>query len=120
MNIAERQTGDITILDLQGKIMFEDGDQELRAAVGRFIDSGRTKLVLNMGEVPYMDSAGLSELVRTYVAINKRNGRIALVDLTRKVNGVLAIAKLLTIFELFDSEAGAVRSFGSPGSQDVP
>jgi anti-sigma B factor antagonist len=66
-----------------------------------------------MAEVPYMDSAGLSELVRTFVAINKRGGRMALLDLTRKVNDLLTIAKLLTVFETFDSEAEAVKGFGS-------
>ncbi len=113
MNIAERRSGDITILDLQGKIMFEDGDQELRTAAGRVLESGCKYLILNMGEVPYMDSAGLSELVRCYVAIHKRGGRIALVDLTRKVNDLLTIAKLLTIFETYETEAAAISSFSS-------
>jgi len=113
MNIVERQSGDITIIDLQGNIMFEDGDLELRTAVGRVLDGGRKKVILNMAEVPYMDSAGLSELVRSYVAINKRGGRIALLDLTRKVNDLLTIAKLLSVFETFDSEAEAVKSLSS-------
>lgn len=111
MNIVERQVGDITIIDVQGNIMFEDGDLEVRAAIARALDAGRKKLILNMAEVPYMDSAGLSELVRTFVAINKRGGRMALLDLTRKVNDLLTIAKLLTVFETFDSEAEAVKSF---------
>lgn len=111
MNIAERQVGDITIIDLQGNIMFEDGDQELRSAIARALESDRKSIVLNMGEVPYMDSAGLSELVRSYVAAGKRGGRIVLVDLTRKVQDLLTIAKLLTVFETFDSEADALASF---------
>lgn len=111
MNIAERQVGDITIIDLQGNIMFEDGDQELRGAVCRALESGHKSIVLNMGEVPYMDSAGLSELVRSYVAVGKRGGRIVLVDLTKKVNDLLTIAKLLTVFETYDSEADALASF---------
>lgn len=113
MNIVERRVGDITIIDLQGNIMFEDGDLELRAAVARVLDAGHKKVILNMAEVPYMDSAGLSELVRTFVAINKRGGRMALLDLTRKVNDLLTIAKLLTVFETFDSEAEAVKGFSS-------
>ena len=111
MNIAERQVGDITIIDLQGNIMFEDGDQELRGAIALALESGKKSLVLNMGEVPYMDSAGLSELVRSYVAVGKRGGKIVLVDLTRKVQDLLTIAKLLTVFETFDSEAAALASF---------
>ncbi len=113
MNIVERRVGDITIIDLQGNIMFEDGDLEVRGAISRALDAGRKKLILNMAEVPYMDSAGLSELVRTFVAINKRGGRMALLDLTRKVNDLLTIAKLLTVFETFDSEAEAVKGFSS-------
>ncbi len=113
MNIVLRQVGDITIIDLQGNIMFEDGDLELRTAVARALESGGKKLLLNMAEVPYMDSAGLSELVRCFVAIGKRGGRLGLFDLTRKVNDLLTIAKLLTVFETFDSEAEAVKSFGS-------
>ena len=113
MNIVERRVGDITIIDLQGNIMFEDGDLELRGAITSVLDAGAKKVILNMAEVPYMDSAGLSELVRTFVAINKRGGRMALLDLTRKVNDLLTIAKLLTVFETFDSEAEAVKSFSS-------
>jgi anti-sigma B factor antagonist len=117
MNIAERQVGDITIIDLQGNIMFEDGDQELRAAVLRALESGRKNLVLNMAEVPYLDSAGLSEVVRSFVAVRKRGGRMVLMELTRKVNDLLTIANLLTIFETFDSEADALSSFGPPAGQ---
>ena len=113
MNIVERRVGDITIIDLQGNIMFEDGDLDLRGAITRVLDAGAEKVILNMAEVPYMDSAGLSELVRTFVAINKRGGRMALLDLTRKVNDLLTIAKLLTVFETFDSEAEAVKGFSS-------
>jgi anti-sigma B factor antagonist len=113
MNIVQRQAGDITIIDLQGNIMFEDGDLDLRAAVGEALAAGRRKVILNMAEVPYMDSAGLSELVRSFVAIKKRGGRMGLLDLTRKVNDLLTIAKLLTVFETFDSEAEAVKGFGS-------
>jgi anti-sigma B factor antagonist len=110
MNIAERRIGDITIIDLQGNIMFEDGDLELRGAVARVLEAGGTKVILNMGEVPYLDSAGLSELVRSFVAVNKRGGKMVLIDLTRKVQDLLTISKLLTIFETFDSEEAAIRS----------
>jgi anti-sigma B factor antagonist len=113
MNIAQRQVGDIAIIDLQGSIMFEDGDLELRSAVTGVLESGRTKVILNMAEVPYLDSAGLSELVRSLVAVRRRGGRMGLLDLTRKVHGVLSVTRLLTIFESFDSEAEAVESFGS-------
>ena len=110
MNIGQRRIGDITIIDLQGNIMFEDGDQELRGAIASVLEAGGRRVVLNMGEVPYLDSAGLSELVRSFVAVNKRGGRLVLFDLTRKVHDLLSIAKLLTILETFESEADAIRS----------
>jgi anti-sigma B factor antagonist len=111
MNIAERQVGDITIIDLQGNILYEDGDSELRDAVARAIGAGRMKLILNMAEVPYVDSAGLSELVRSFVKFNNRGGKLRLLDVTRKVQDLLTISKLLTVFETFDSEAEALKSF---------
>ncbi len=110
MNIVQRRIGDITIIDLQGNIMFEDGDQELRSAIASVLEAGGRKVILNMGEVPYLDSAGLSELVRSFVAVNKRGGKMVLIDLTRKVQDLLTISKLLTIFEKFDSETAAIRS----------
>lgn len=112
MNIAERQVGDITVIDVQGNILFEDGDQELRASVSRALESGREKLVLNMAEVPYVDSAGLSEIVRSFVAVKKRGGRMVMMELTRKVNDLFTIANLLTILETYDSETEALASFG--------
>ena len=111
MNIAERQVGGVTIVDLRGKLMFGDGDQAFRDAINKVIDSGRLQVVLNMAEVPYVDSAGISEIVRTYVTLNKRAGRLKLLDLTRKVQDLLTITKLLTIFEIFESEEEAVDSF---------
>ena len=117
MKISQRQSGGITILDLQGKIMFGDGDEELRAAVDEVIESGEVKLILNMAEVSYVDSAGLSELVRSYVSAHKRLGRLVLLDLTRKVEDLLVMTKLLKVFDPFESEEAAVRSFASPPAQ---
>ena len=105
--------GDVTIIDLQGSILFEDGDLEFRNAVASSLESGRQKLIINMAEVPYVDSAGLSELVRGFVAVNKRGGRMVLLDLTRKVADLLTVAKLFTIFEAFESEEDAIGSLGS-------
>ena len=111
MNIVERQVGDVTIIDLQGKIMIGEGDEALRDAVTKAIDSGKMKLVLNLAEVPYVDSAGLGELVRCYSTVNKKAGKLKLLNLTKKIQDLLAITKLLTVFETFDSEDEAVKSF---------
>ena len=112
MKISEREAGDITILDIEGRIMFGDGEESFRDAVTRIIDSGRVKLVLNMAEVPYIDSAGISELVRTFVTAGKRGGRMKLLRLTKRVRELLNITRLLTVWEAFDSEEAAVGSFG--------
>ena len=112
MKIKERQAGDITILDVEGRIMFGDGEEKFRDTVTRAIESGRVKLIINMAEVPYIDSAGISQLVRTFVAVGKRGGRMKLLHVTKRVRELLTITRLLTIWELSDSEEEAVLSFG--------
>lgn len=114
MSISERPLGDITVLDIRGHIMYEDGDQDLRDAMARTLQSGRRKVILNMAEVPYVDSAGLSELVRAYVAIKKAGGRVVLLDVGRKVHDVLTIANLLRIFKVVESEEEAIQHLNEP------
>ncbi|MCU0240894.1 MAG: STAS domain-containing protein [Vicinamibacteria bacterium] len=111
MKIIERQVEDVVILDLHGKIMIGEGDDALRDAVARLIDGGRTKILLNLADVPYVDSAGLGEIVRCYTTVSKKNGRLKLINLTKKIQDLLAITKLLTVFETFDSEAEGIKSF---------
>jgi anti-sigma B factor antagonist len=111
MKIVERQVNDVLILDLVGKIMIGEGDDALREAVTRLVDGGRTKIVLNLAEVPYVDSAGLGEIVRCYTTVSRKGGRLKLLHLTKKIKDLLAITKLLTVFETYDSEDEAVKSF---------
>ncbi|HET8644929.1 MAG TPA: STAS domain-containing protein [Vicinamibacteria bacterium] len=111
MKIVERQVEDVTILDLHGKILIGEGDDALRDAVTRLVDGGRTRLLLNLADVPYVDSAGLGEIVRCYTTVSRKGGRLKLVNLTKKIQDLLAITKLLTVFETYDSEDEAVRSF---------
>jgi anti-sigma B factor antagonist len=117
MRVAERPAGDITILDLQGKLLLGEGDEIFREAVNRVVEAGRLKLVINMAEVPYVDSCGISELVRTYVTLGKRGGRMTLVGLTRRVHELLSVTRLLTVFEAFDSEEEAVDSYGQAAAR---
>ncbi len=112
MKTTERQAGDITIVDVQGRIMFGDGEEQFRDAGTRAIESGRVKLVINMAGVPFVDSAGLSQLVRIFVTAGKRGGQMKLLNLTRRVQDLLTITKLVTVIEAFDSEEEAVASFG--------
>ena len=111
MKIVERQVGDVVILDLHGKILIGEGDDALREAVTKLSDSGKTKILLNLADVPYVDSAGLGEIVRTYTTVSRKGGKLKLLNLTKKIQDLLSITKLLTVFETYESEDEAVRSF---------
>ena len=113
MQIEERSTGDVMVLDLKGKVTLGEGDQLLRDKVNSLIQQGRLKVVLNLADVPYIDSAGLGEIVRTYTTISRQGGSMKLLNLTKRITDLLSITKLLTVFETFDSEADAIRSFSS-------
>jgi anti-anti-sigma factor len=112
MEISERTIGDLTILQLNGRLVEHDGDDVFRAAVDRLVELGRMKVLLNMDQVPYIDSCGLGALASKYVTLSKRNGRLKLCNLNPRSFKVLEITKLLTVFETFASEADGVKSFG--------
>jgi anti-sigma B factor antagonist len=111
MKIVERQVKDVSILDLNGKIQIGEGDEALRNAVARLVQAGKKKILLNLAEVPYVDSAGLGEIVRCYTTVSREGGRLKLVNLTKKLQDLLSITKLLTVFETYDSEEQGVNSF---------
>ena len=111
MEIAERVIGDVTLLDLKGKMTLGEGDELLKDKVNSLLGEGRKKLVLNLEGVPYIDSAGLGEIVRTYTTVNRQGGNLKLLNLTKRIEDLLSITKLLTVFETYDSEADAVKSF---------
>jgi anti-sigma B factor antagonist len=113
MKIVERQVGDVVILDLHGKILIGEGDDALREAVTKLADAGKTKILLNLADVPYVDSAGLGEIVRTYTTVSRKGGKLKLLNLTKKIQDLLSITKLLTVFETYESEGEAVRSYQS-------
>jgi len=111
MKIVERQVADVTILDLHGKILIGEGDDALRDAVTRLVEGGKKKILLNLADVPYVDSAGLGEIVRCYTTVSRSEGRLKLLNLTKKIKDLLAITKLLTVFETYENEDEAVKSF---------
>ena len=113
MNIDERVVDGVTILDLKGKMTLGEGDELLRDKINSLIQQGRRKVVLNLEDVPYIDSAGLGEIVRTYTTISRQGGSLKLLNLTKRITDLLSITKLLTVFDTYDSEADAVRSFSS-------
>ncbi len=111
MNIATRQNGDVTILDVNGKITIGVGDVQLRSAVRDALESGATRILLNLAKVTSIDSAGVGELVGSYTAVTARGAKLKLVDLPPRVMDILSITQLITVFEVFDTEDEAVASF---------
>ena len=113
MQIDERTVGDVLILDVKGRITLGEGDELLKDKVNSLVNQGKKKIVLNLAGVPYIDSAGLGEIVRTYTTVSRQGGSLKLLGLTKRITDLLSITKLLTVFETFDSENDAVRSFSA-------
>lgn len=113
MLIEERIVGDVTILDLKGKMTLGEGDELLKDKVNSLVSQGHKKIVLNLEDVPYIDSAGLGEIVRTYTTVSRQQGKLKLLNVSKRVYDLLVITKLLTIFDSYESEEDAVRSFAA-------
>ncbi len=113
MEIQERTLENVVILDLTGKLTIGEGDELLKKRINSLMQQGPRNLLLNLEGVPYVDSAGLGEIVRTYTTVSRQGGKLKLVNLTKRITDLLAITKLLTVFDTFESEAEAVSSFGS-------
>ena len=113
MQIEERVVNNVTILDLKGKITLGEGDEALKDKINSLIQQDRKRILLNLGDVPYIDSAGLGEIVRTYTTVSRQGGKLKLLNLTKRIQDLLAITKLLTVFETYESEPDAVKSFAS-------
>ncbi len=111
MTLTARQVGDVTILDLSGKITLGEGGVTLRDEVRKLLAKGAKKIVLNLVGVSYIDSSGLGELVSSYTAVKNAGGELKLMNLTSKVRDLLVITKLLTVFDVKDDEAAAVAAF---------
>ena len=111
LNISERQAGDVTVLDLSGKITIGEGSVSLRSAIRRLIEEGKKKILLNLAQVGYVDSSGIGELVSSYTTIGRENGQLKLLNLTQKIQDLLTITKLLTVFDTYDDEQTALNSF---------
>ena len=111
MTLATREVNGVTIVDLSGKITLGEGGVTLREEVRKLLANGSKKIVLNLGEVNYIDSSGLGELVSAYTAVKNAGGELKLLNLTSKVRDLLVITKLVTVFDVKDDEASAVSSF---------
>ena len=106
-----RETADATILDLSGRITLGEGLGDLRDSIREALSGSRKNIVLNLGEVSYIDSSGLGQLIGSYASVRERGGQMKLVNLQKKVVDLMQITKLLTVFETYNTEAAALASF---------
>ena len=106
-----REVGDVTIMDLSGRISLGEGSALLRKTIRDLLENGQTKILLNLGDVNYIDSSGIGELVSGFTAVRNREGELKLLNLTKKVHDLLQITKLFTVFDVYTDEPTAVRSY---------
>jgi len=111
MQITERQVGDVAIIDLNGRLVLGEGDDLVRDKVNSLVQQERKNILLNLSQLSYMDSAGLGALVSCYTTVTRRGGSLKLLGLTKRVSDLLAITKLLTVFDSYDTEKDAIASF---------
>ena len=119
MRVIERRIGDVTVLQLIGRLELETGDLILRDTVNRLVEEGQVKLVLDMKEVTRLDSAGIGMLVSKYLTVRRAGGTIKLLHPTERTDYLMNITKLTTIFQVFDDETSAVKSFDTAPAQGV-
>lgn len=112
MNMNTRSVNDVTVVDLSGKITLGEGTAALRHEIRNLLKDGHKKIVLNMAEVSYVDSSGIGELVSAFTTTSNQGGALKLLNLTNKIQELLGITKLLTVFDVHDDEQKALSSFG--------
>ena len=111
MTLTTRQVGDVTVIDANGRITLGEGSCAFREKLRELSASGNKKVLLNLAEVNYIDSSGIGELVSGFTTVTNQGGSFKLLNLTKRVEDLLQITKLYTVFEVFDDEPAAIRSF---------
>jgi len=111
LDLNERQAGDVTILDLSGSVRMGEGAISLRNSIRGLIEQGNKKILLNLSGVKNIDSSGIGELIANYTTLSRDGGQLKLLNLTDKIQNLLVITKLLTVFDSYDNEAEALNSF---------
>ena len=111
LDVNERQAGDVTILDLSGEVRIGDSSVALRDSIRKLADGGKNKVLLNLAGVKYIDSSGIGELIANYTTVKRQGGQLKLLNLTDRIQNLLVITKLLTVFDAYDNEAEALKSF---------
>jgi len=120
LNIQERRIGDVTVLDMDGNIRIGGSNVALKKAILNLVAEGRNQIVLNLARVAYIDSSGLGEFIAGHVTLNSKGGRIKLLNLTQRLQELMTITKLLTIFEVYEGESKAIDSFETHVAIAVP
>ena len=110
VKLNNRQVGDVTVIDATGRITLGEGSSALRDHIAGIVAKGDKKIILNLADVSYIDSSGIGELVRGFTSVTSQGGQLKLLNLTKRVQDLLQITKLYTVFEVFDDEAAGVRS----------
>ena len=108
--VKARRLDDVVILDINGRLTLGEGAVTLREAILKLLEDGDRKLVMNLAEVDYVDSGGLGELITAFTTVRARGGQLKLLNLTRRIQDLLQITKLLTVFDSFDNESEAIKS----------
>jgi anti-sigma B factor antagonist len=112
MKVSNRQVDGVSVVDMSGRITLGEGSVVLRDTIRDLIGKGQKKILLNLGDVTYIDSSGIGELVSAFTAVRREGGELKLLKLTKKVHDLLQITKLYTVFDIKDDEAVAIKSFG--------
>jgi anti-sigma B factor antagonist len=109
--LSTRQVGDVTVVDVAGRITLGEGSSSLRESIRELMTKGNKRILLNLSEVSYIDSSGIGELVSGFTTVTNAGGQLKLVGLTKRVQDLLQITKLYTVFDVYDDEAAAIRSY---------
>lgn len=113
MTVVERRVGDVTVLDLKGRLVFDEGDAVLREHINDLVQQGRMNILLNLRDVTYVDSCGIGVLVAKFVSLRRKGGDLRLVHITPRSRRLMEITKLMNVFRIFDTEADAIASFSN-------
>jgi anti-sigma B factor antagonist len=111
MKFSTRKIGDVIIIDVEGKILLGEGDNEIKQTVDDFLKQGHKKILLNLAKVPYLDSTGLGEIIRCFTTLRKNGGDFKLLSPNKRIMDLLSITKLLDVFDSYDNESSAMMSF---------
>ena len=111
LEVKQRQAGDVTILDMNGAVRIGEGSITLRDAIRGLADEGKKKIILNLAGVNYVDSSGIGELIANYTTVSRQGGQLKLLNLTDRIQNLLVITKLLTVFDAYEVESEALKSF---------